>query len=108
MSLRAGDATAGVRIDAINEENMKKYFDLLEEVYNELDFKDHPERIYNMDETGMPLDPHPPKVVVNSQRMKEGALQVFRSEISDHCHWLWQCNRPDNSTLHYLCCQATE
>ena len=51
---------AGVRIDAINE-NMTKYFDLLE-VYNELDFKEHPERIYNMDETGMPLDPRPPKV----------------------------------------------
>ena len=60
MSLQASDATAGVRIDAIDEENMKKYFDLLEEVYNDLDFKDHPERIYNMDETGMPLDPHPP------------------------------------------------
>ena len=61
------DATAGVRIDAINEENMKKYFDLLEEVYNELDFKDHPERIYNMDETGMPLDP---KVVVPKGQKK--------------------------------------
>ena len=64
MSLRAGDATADVQIDAINEENMNKYFDLLEEVYNELDFKDHPERIYNMDETGMPLDLCPPKVIV--------------------------------------------
>ena len=42
--------TAGVRIDAINEENMTKYFDLLEEVNNELDFKDHPERIYNVSE----------------------------------------------------------
>ena len=60
MSLRVGDSTAGVRIDAINEENMTKYFDLLEEVYNELDFKDHPERIYNMDETGMSIDPCPP------------------------------------------------
>jgi hypothetical protein len=45
VSSRASDTTAGVRIDAINEENMKKYFDLLEEVYNDLDFKDHPERI---------------------------------------------------------------
>ena len=46
MSLLMGDATADVRIDAINEDNMHKYFDLLEEVYEELDFKDHPERIY--------------------------------------------------------------
>ena len=38
----------------------------MEEVYDELDFKNHPERIYNnvMDETGMLLDPHLPKVVV--------------------------------------------
>ena len=33
MSLRAGDSTAGVQMDSINNENMKKYFDLLEEVY---------------------------------------------------------------------------
>ena len=52
MTLRAGDPTAGVRMDAINDENMRKYFDLLEEVYDELDFRNHPERIYNMDETG--------------------------------------------------------
>ena len=70
MSLRVGDSTAGVGIDAINEENMTKYFDLLEEVHNELDFKDHPQRIYNMDETGMPSDPRPPKVVVPKGRKK--------------------------------------
>lgn len=70
MSLRVGDSIAGVGIDAINEENMTKYFDLLEEVYNELDFKDHPQRIYNMDETDMPLDPRPPKVMVPKGRKK--------------------------------------
>ena len=70
ISLRAGDVTAGVCMDAINEDNMRKYFDLLDEVFNELDFKDHPERIYNMDETGMPLDPRPPKVVAPKGQKK--------------------------------------
>ena len=70
MSLRAGDPTAGVRMDAINEENMKKYFDLLEEVYDEMEFRNHPEIIYNMDETGMPLDPRPPKIVVPKGQKK--------------------------------------
>lgn len=70
MSLRAGDPTAGVRMDAINEENMQKYFDLLEEVYDEMDFRNHPERIYNMDETGMPLDPRPPKIVAPKGQKK--------------------------------------
>ena len=63
LSLRSGDSTAGVRIDAVNEENMRNYFNLLKEVYDELDFAGHPERIFNMDETGMPLGPQPPKVV---------------------------------------------
>ena len=54
LRLRAGDATAGVRIDAINEESMRGYFGLLKEVYDELDFEAHPERIYNMDEN-LPL-----------------------------------------------------
>ena len=57
LSLRSGDSTAGVGIDAVNEENMRNYFNLLKEVYDELDFAGHPERIFNMDETGVPLDP---------------------------------------------------
>ena len=44
MILRAGDLIAGVCMDTINHENMQKYFDLLEEVCDELDFRNHPER----------------------------------------------------------------
>ena len=51
-------------------ENMKAYFDLLREVYNEFDFEDHPEAIYNMDETGVPLEPRSPKVVAKRGRKK--------------------------------------
>ena len=36
-------------IGCMSLENMKAYFDLLREVYNEFDFEDHPEAIYNMD-----------------------------------------------------------
>ena len=70
VSLRSGDATAGIRIDAVNEENMLQYFSLLREVYDDLDFDGHPERIYNMDETGVPLDPRPPKVVAKKGQRK--------------------------------------
>ena len=31
---------------------------------------DHPERIYNMDETGIPLDPPPPRIVAKNGRKK--------------------------------------
>ena len=70
MTLRAGDPTAGVRLDAINDENMQNYFDLLEEVYDELYLRNHPERVYNMDETGMPLDPRTPKIIAPKGKKK--------------------------------------
>ena len=48
LSLCSGDSTAGVRMDAMNVENMKEYFDLLREIY---EFNSHPGCVYNMDET---------------------------------------------------------
>lgn len=63
LSLRSGDATAHVRMNATTKETLTRYLDLLEEVLNKHGLKDHPERIYNMDETGIPLDPKPPKVI---------------------------------------------
>ena len=35
LSLLSGDSTVGVRMDAMNVENMKEYFDLLREIYEE-------------------------------------------------------------------------
>ena len=63
LSLRYGDATGHVRMNAMNRENLTNYFALLKECMEENDLMDHPERIYNMDESGIPLDPRPPKIV---------------------------------------------
>ena len=63
LSLRSGDPTAAVQLDAMSASNIKSYFDLLRNVYIEFDFENHPEAIYNMDETGVPLEPRPPKVI---------------------------------------------
>ena len=61
--------TAHVRMNAINRENLEHYFSLLKQILRENDLLNHPEHIYNMDETGVPLDPKPPKVVaVKGQR----------------------------------------
>ena len=70
LRLRAGDSTAGVRMDAVNAENIHAYFDLLRSVYDEFGFDDHPECIYNMDETGVPLEPRPPKIVAAKGQKK--------------------------------------
>lgn len=63
LSLRSGDSTGYVRMNAMNQENLKTYFDLLDRVLTDNNLKVHPEQIYNMDETGLPLNPRPPKVV---------------------------------------------
>ena len=68
----------------MNSENiMKAYFDLLSDVYDEFNFGNHPESIYNMDETEVPLEPHPPKG--NSQMGSEkGSLVHLRAEIPNN------------------------
>ena len=63
LSLRSGDATGHARMKATTRENLAQYFDLLNKCLEENGLKDHPERIYNMDESGIPLDPKPPKVL---------------------------------------------
>ena len=50
-------------MNAMNESNLKTYFDLLDTLLEENDLKSHPEQIYNMDESGLPLNQRPPKVV---------------------------------------------
>ena len=50
-------------MNAMNESNLKTYFDLLDTILEENDQESHPELIYNMDESGLPLNPRPPKVV---------------------------------------------
>ena len=51
-------------MDAVNVENITAYFDLLRNVFNEFGFDQRPERIHNMDETGVPLEPRPPEMEI--------------------------------------------
>ena len=48
----------------------QQYFNLLNDIFEEFDFKDHPERVCNMDEHGVPLDPKPPKVLAAKGQKK--------------------------------------
>ena len=70
ISLHSGDSTAQVRMQAINCENVEQYYDLLKEVLDEFDLENHSEQIYNMDESGIPLDPRPPKVAAQKGQKK--------------------------------------
>jgi len=57
-------------MDTINQESILRYFDLLESTVKEYRLEDCPGQIYNMDETGMPLDPRPPNIITKSGQKK--------------------------------------
>ena len=61
LSLRTIDPLSRTRTNAIMKENMSAYFSLLEETLKENDLLDKPSFIFNMDESGMPLDHKQPK-----------------------------------------------
>ena len=70
LSLKSGDATGHVRMNAMSRESIAHYFDLLKRCLEENDLMHHPERIYNTDKTGIPFDPKPPKVVSRKGQKK--------------------------------------
>ena len=63
LVLRKGDPTANVRMDSVNKETMENYFSMLKDTLEQYDLLNSPNQIYNVDETGMPLDHRPPKIV---------------------------------------------
>jgi len=70
---------------AINHENLDHYFNLLKKCIDDNNLANHPECIYNMDETGVPLDPKRLKVVARRGQKK---MYLWQEE-SDHSCWLW-------------------
>ena len=59
-----------VHTDSANPTAISQYFDLLDEVLTNYNLKDDPGRIYNVDETGMPLDHRPPKIITKRGQKK--------------------------------------
>jgi hypothetical protein len=67
LSLRRGDATAHVRMDCTNSAALSNYFNLLEKYLKKVA---SPAQIYNMDESGIPLDPRPPNILTKRGQKK--------------------------------------
>ena len=63
VALRKGDSMAAVRFSCTNPVEISKYYTLLHETLTDHNLIAEPWRIYNVNETGMPLDPRKPKVV---------------------------------------------
>ena len=61
-----------VRMNCLNKKTIDSYFDLLEDTLTENNLLSSPGQIYNVDETGIPLDHRPPKIVT-----KRGSKKVM-------------------------------
>ena len=70
LSYRRGDPTANVRMNCLTKEVISDYFDLLKEVLTENQLLNSPNRIYNVDETGIALDGHAPRIVAKRGQKK--------------------------------------
>ncbi len=63
ISLRRGDSFSMAREKMTSREVFKNYFDLLQETLDKYNLKDKPSQIYNCDESGLPLEHKPPRIV---------------------------------------------
>ena len=69
LRLRAGECLAYVRAVCTNRQVLDRYFDLWEDVLLKNNLKDKPNRIFNLDESGMPLQHRPGKrIAVKGQK----------------------------------------
>ena len=64
LSLRATEQLAHNRAISCSTEVLQNYFDLLQQTLFDNGLMSMPSQIFNCDETGLPLDPKPPKVIV--------------------------------------------
>ncbi len=63
LTLRAAESLSYTRAMSSSPQIISRYFDLLEKTLYDNDLMDKPMQIFNMDETGMPLDPSPMKII---------------------------------------------
>ena len=63
LTLRVAEPVSYIRLLGTRPEIIERYFDLLKHTFDQYNLHDSPCSIFNMDETGMPLNPVSPKVV---------------------------------------------
>ena len=73
VSLRSPEATSAARARGFNQVSINKFFDLLEQLQDNHKFT--PDRIFNVDETGITTVPNKPSTIIGTRGEKQvGAL----------------------------------
>ena len=80
LSLRQGDNCAQIRMNAINYDTINQYFDLLENTLTEHNLLQHPSQIYNVDESGIPLDLKSP-IIVSKRGVKKVHYRQLEKKV---------------------------
>ena len=71
LCLRKGDSTSGVCMDAMsNQDALDNYYKLLKKILEEHNLMDKPGQIYNVDESGMPFDHRPSRILAKKGKKK--------------------------------------
>ena len=84
MTLRIIAPLSLSRAKAIDVGVINKYFDMLDATLLEYDLHDKPCQLFNIDETGMPLDPKPLRPVCGVGTKNPVAVGASWREV--HCH----------------------
>ncbi|XP_063216743.1 uncharacterized protein LOC134527745 [Bacillus rossius redtenbacheri] len=63
LSLRKPEGLSKMRAAAMDEKDFNDFYDLFGDLTNELELREKPERIYNVDESGFPLNNKPSKII---------------------------------------------
>ena len=83
LTLRIPAALSNARALASNPNTLSRYFDLLKQTLVDNGLLDKPAQIFNIDETGMPLDPSPPQVIaVRGQKNPSAIGSGDKSQIT--------------------------
>ena len=83
LSLRTADPLSMSRANSLSQATIDAYYNLLEETLKENQLLDRESRIYNMDETGMPLSHKQPKhVAERGARKVHGRASGDKSQIT--------------------------
>jgi len=80
-----------------DREALENYFSLLKSTLEDNDLMDKPSEIYNMDESGVPLDHRSPYFLT-----KKGQVCFVRKQGTKNCGWVHQCMRTSYTSLNCL------
>lgn len=94
LTIRQSEGLSMARAKGLKREEVKKFFDLLTKILKNNDLWDKPERLYNMDETGIQLNNKAGKVV--AEKGKRNINSVTSAEKGETLTVVACCNAVGN------------